>query len=315
VPPPSSWRITSILPPRSGRSACRPLQIVSGHMHNRSRLSARSRGWMRLPRVTLVGINCGITNVRVPVERSRMLTFLVRTKRFLRELRSGAPAGRQPSTSRTSSQAEILAKSPIGSIRQLFFDVLIDDKKRWSLRVIRRIVSEPTPPSAAVIIASGPPMSSVLGAVLAGRRLGIPVIVDLRGPIYMETSRGAPDHSFELQWGAALWRDMSCGARRTSHHVTFAPYKASAPLSGDRRSHQFVRGIGGVSCAQSSDEAALRTLLGDVYRRHVVQGTLRAPSPRDIWEYSRAAQNQRFIAVIEKASCGGADRPRSAVGC
>jgi hypothetical protein len=83
----------------------------------------------------------------------------------------------------------------------------------------------------------------------------------------------------------------------------------------DSDTAMLVRSIGGVSCVQSRDETALRGLLRDVYRRHVIEGTLRAPSPRDIEEYSRSAQNKLFLAVIEKARRGALDHPPNPVGC
>ena len=413
---------------------------------------------------SLAAANCrldqlrGYELVKVPVESSVVLKFLVRVKRLLRELRAGPSTSNQTAKRQTSAQAGNPAQSRSSWIRQAFFAVLhlIDDKKRWSLQAMRRIISASAP---AVIIASGPPMSSLLGAILAGRRLGIPVVVDLRDPIWMETDQGTPDHSFQLQWGRRAlerfvlqratyvtttspslcarlqarypeivdriaciyngfdeeplaqrsntarklvivyagtlylnrdpfpfleavghllsrrdvdasrvevlfagdcerYREISLRQWLADHSwggaVTIYPFLEAQELKQlygratlllnfaegqrmqvpaktfellalgrellvlcepDSDTATLVHGITGVSCAQSRDVAAMRDLLLDVYRRHVLDGTVRAPLPRDICEYSRSAQNNRFVAVIEKVRLGVSDRPPSAVGC
>ena len=392
--------------------------------------------------------------IRIPIVRSRSLAFLVRMKSRLRRLRSTASPGSRSAEPGTLAKVGNPEVARSRSLRRLLFDILhvIDDKKRWSLHAMRKIMSAQEVPRTGVMIVSGPPMSTLLGAVLAARRLGIPIVVDLRDPICIQTAKGTPDHGFQAQWGRrALERYV---LRRATFVTTTSPslrkrLQITYPEVGDRISCIYngfdeeplpersstgnrlvvvyagalyinrnpfpflesvghlltqddvdasrveilfagecdqyrgislrrwladrpwgdavkiyprldsrdlmqlyeratlllnfaegqrtqvpaktfellalgrellvlcepdsdtaalVQGITGVSCAQSGDEVALRRLLLDVYQRHVVQGTLRAPLLREISQYSRAAQNERFVAVLDKIRRGVSDR-------
>src|SRR5262249_19510193 len=66
----------------------------------------------------------GYDLIRVPIERSVTLAVLVRIKRFLRELRSGAVAAREPSKPGGSAGKPSPASGWGGSVRGLIFDVL-----------------------------------------------------------------------------------------------------------------------------------------------------------------------------------------------
>ena len=140
---------------------------------------------------------------RIPSEHSKVLTFLVRAKRRLRRLRSGT---------RTDGQGDGFPNDASGdnqssnSIRGLLFNIVgvLDDKKRWTFRAARRIVGASKALRPAVIVASGPPMSTLVGAIIASQRLAIPVVVDLRDPICQEGRNGTGGHGAPVQWGRRL---------------------------------------------------------------------------------------------------------------
>jgi Glycosyl transferase 4-like domain len=67
----------------------------------------------------------------------------------------------------------------------------------------------------------------------------------------------------------------------------------------DSDTAKVVRGIDGVSCMSAKNRSAIQTWLGDLYRRHVSEGTLRAPSCDAIAAFSRMSQNRKFLDVIE----------------
>ena len=383
--------------------------------------------------------------IRVPVHTGGALRFLVRMRNLLR--RAGLPSpGSQSADPAASIRVETPGSGARASLRRLVLAIvhLLDDKKRWSLQAAMRLMRAPRAGRAAVMIVSSPPLSPLLAAIVAGRWLRVPVIVDLRDPIFLRTELGMADNRFYSQWGRrALERyvlrraahvtttspslhrllrtsypevadRISCiyngfdedplppraatgnrlvilyagalylsrnpfpfleavgdlfthpeiDARRVELHfagecdeycgvplrgwlagrpwsdvVTIHPRLESAELGklydratlllnfaegqrmqvpaktfellargrellvlcepeGDTAS--IVRGISGVSCAQSSDPIALRALLRDIYRRHVVDGTLRAPLAAEIARYCRSAQNERFVELIEK---------------
>ena len=378
--------------------------------------------------------------IRVPVRAARALRFLVRMKTLLRQAvlpSSVAPAaGSESATSGDGARA---------SLRRLVLGIvyLLDDKKRWSLEAALRLMRARRVGRGAVMIVSAPPLSPLLAAIVTGRWLRVPVIVDLRDPIFLRTEQGTADNRFFSQWGRrALERYVS---RRAAHITTTSPslhrlLRASYPQIADRISciyngfdddplppragtgnrlvilyagalylnrnpfpfleavddllaqagvdarrvelhfageceqyrgvalrgwlagrtwsdavsihprlepaelgklydratlllnfaegqrmqvpaktfellargrellvlcepesdtGSIVRGMTGVSCVQSSDPIALGALLADIYRRHVVDGTLRAPLASEISRYSRSAQNERFMRVIE----------------
>jgi hypothetical protein len=379
---------------------------------------------------------------RIPSEQSRVLTFLVRAKRRLRRLRSGMRTDGQGDGSLNDASGD---NQPSNSIRRLLFNIVgvLDDKKRWTLGAARRIVGAPNALCPAVIVVSGPPMSTLLGAIMASQRLDIPVVVDLRDPICLEDRHGTAGDGAPVQWGrrlleryvmrratcvtttspslqsdlqtryAGLKNRISCiyngfdcepsppllhtgnrlvivyaGAlylnrnpfpffaaledilshedvdesrievlfagecehyrgvelrgwlakRRCSPVVTILPRLTAPDLNElyaratlllnfaegqrmqvpaktfellalgrevlmlcepDSDTASVVRRISSVTCAQSSDAIGLRKVLLDVYDRHVGQGCLRTADPKEITEYSRSVQNERFISLIQ----------------
>ena len=72
-----------------------------------------------------------------------------------------------------------------------------------------------------------------------------------------------------------------------------------------------VRGMEGVSCVNSARHGELDSILLDLYRRHVIEGTLRTPPLEQISQYSRDAQNSRFISLLESVTSAPARHPLS----
>lgn len=139
-----------------------------------------------------------VTFCRVTDKPSPILALLVRIKKWVRTTRITS------SESISQRQPVVSAQIPNRSrLNQLFFDVLyvIDNKKRWSLDALNLITATlaRTPPK--VLIVSGPPMSSLIAATLSGRRLAIPVVVDLRDPIYAEDAQTLAGQGVPVQFG------------------------------------------------------------------------------------------------------------------
>jgi glycosyltransferase involved in cell wall biosynthesis len=394
----------------------------------------------------------GYKLVRVPDAPSRTVAFLVRLKRHLRQLlmsrsstvASGAASRRAPS--------EGVAERGWSALRRYLFLFLhvIDDHKGWAVRAARRAINVAGRTHSPVIVVSGPPASVVLAATWAARNSGVPVIVDLRDPICMETVSGEPAAGIPNQWGrrwleryvvrradgivttspslrrqlqqrypqhaeritcilngfdenprpsrvhtehrlvivyagtlylnrnpfpfleAVEWllshADVDASRveivfagdcheyrgtplrtwldqRRCGSRVTILPQLDPQPLrmlyeratlllnfaegqrmqipaktfellalgreilvlcEPDSDTGRLVAGLSGVSCAASSDAPRLQELLWDAYQRHAIAGTLRAPPPGEIAQFSRASQNERFVSLIENARRAGA---------
>ena len=72
----------------------------------------------------------------------------------------------------------------------------------------------------------------------------------------------------------------------------------------DSDTAKVVQGLAGVSCICSSDAPALLAMIRALYHRHVQEGRLSAPAHKDIWRYSRTAQNERFRTLIRRVRDG-----------
>jgi hypothetical protein len=384
----------------------------------------------------------------VPNRTSRLLGLLVRAKKILQKAR--------PQLTDSAGAEGIVKPSALGLhdkpswLHRLFFNVLyvIDNKKGWSRRCARLLVATSKSKLPAIIIVSGPPMSSLIAAVVAGRRLRIPVILDLRDPIYGEDRQTLAGHGVPIQWGRRMLERLivpsAASVTTTSptlqerlrtryptmrHRVTciyngydgelcpkkertdnrlvmvyagslymnrnpfpfleiledvllrpdvnierinvifagdcqqyggvsltawlanrrcanvvqlhtrlnseelgrlyhratlllnFAegqpmqiPAKTFELLSLGREILAFceptsdtasvLRNLEGVACVSSDDREGLRSAILDIYHRHVVQGVLNAPSPEAVSSYSRAAQNRRFLEVVNATTTG-----------
>jgi hypothetical protein len=73
-----------------------------------------------------------------------------------------------------------------------------------------------------------------------------------------------------------------------------------ALCESDSDTARVLDGIPGTIRVDPADTAALRAALRDLYRRHVVDGCLRALPLESVRQYSRAIQNQRFAAIIDR---------------
>jgi Glycosyl transferase 4-like domain len=140
---------------------------------------------------------------RIPDPPSAFISFVVRAKQALknswRAIRDPTPTGQ------VGYQAipAVTARTPRLTARKLFFDVVhvVDDKKRWSLRMAGSIFRASRRSLPGVIIVSGPPMSSLIGATFVARLLRVPLIVDLRDPIVAENELIAAGEGLPIQWG------------------------------------------------------------------------------------------------------------------
>jgi glycosyltransferase involved in cell wall biosynthesis len=113
------------------------------------------------------------------------MNLMVRLKRRLsRSLGNTEPNEQSPTVAPGGDGTPSTRKLSVSRIRELFFRVVmfLDEHKQWSWRASRaaeRLHHAATP---AAIVASGPPMSLLIGAARAARKRGIPLIVDLRDP-------------------------------------------------------------------------------------------------------------------------------------
>ncbi|HTD13191.1 MAG TPA: glycosyltransferase [Steroidobacteraceae bacterium] len=65
---------------------------------------------------------------------------------------------------------------------------------------------------------------------------------------------------------------------------------------------RLVAGMRGVIQVDQSDHGALEAVLLDLYRRHVVAGTLDVPAEGDVRRFSRALSNERFYEVLSRVA-------------
>ena len=66
----------------------------------------------------------------------------------------------------------------------------------------------------------------------------------------------------------------------------------------DSETAQLVATIGGVNQADQRDPAAMEQVILDLYRRHVIEGQLTAPSMVEVAKFSRLAANEQFWALL-----------------
>ena len=70
----------------------------------------------------------------------------------------------------------------------------------------------------------------------------------------------------------------------------------------DSESAQLVAKIPGVLQVDPRNVEALDRVLLDLYKRHVIQGRLRAPAEQDVAAFSRAAANDTFWQIMKSIS-------------
>jgi hypothetical protein len=118
-----------------------------------------------------------------------LIALLVRAKRLV--LGRGAAAEASGPQRRAARGTVTPGRSWLAALHGIFFALvhLVDNTKGWSRSAARHLVRLGRREPAGLIIVSGPPMSPLYAAISAGRRLRVPVLVDLRDPLYYE--RGA----------------------------------------------------------------------------------------------------------------------------
>jgi hypothetical protein len=150
---------------------------------------------------------------------SKALGLLVAVRRYLRRRPS---RNRQPAKPPQGPTSPPAAASRSRAYR-LFFDFLyvIDSKKQWALRATYRMLSASRAHAFQTIVVSGPPMSSLIAGIIFGRRLGIPVITDLRDPIYAEDAKTLSGEGVPVRWGRERLERFV--AHHSSHITTSSP--------------------------------------------------------------------------------------------
>ena len=62
---------------------------------------------------------------------------------------------------------------------------------------------------------------------------------------------------------------------------------------------RLIGGVPGVTCVDPSDDVRLDLAIADLYRRHVLTGTLTAPPASAVHEFSREVQNPAFLQLVQ----------------
>jgi glycosyltransferase involved in cell wall biosynthesis len=133
-----------------------------------------------------------------------------------------------------------------------------------------------------------------LNSWLSGRRVGR--IVSIR-------PRLGPAELAELYEAATLLLNFAEGQKMQVPAKTFELLALGREVlmlcESDSDTAAVVRGIEGVSCISTASRPSIRACLEDLYRRHVIEGTLHAPSRDAIAAFSRTSQNRKFLDAIE----------------
>ena len=174
---------------------------------------------------------------RVQDPPSSIIAFLVGTKRLLRQILAGVRR-RQPVAVKSTVKSPPEGQGSERSVlHRLVFNVLhvVDDKKGWTIRLWRTVQAALKNQPGAVIIVSGPPMSSLLGASLAARAMRVPIIVDIRDALVGEYEQSISGHGVPNQWGRRIleWYVL--------HHATFVVATSPSLLALLQRRYPDVR--------------------------------------------------------------------------
>lgn len=129
--------------------------------------------------------------------------------------RTTAPAGETAAPARPSITARLLA--PIERHYHLAVGA-IDDLKRWTAIAVRRALRMDGARTADVVLVSGPPWSTVVGAMLLSRRLHTPLVIDFRDPWY-DRNLSADAYPFYLR-AIDRWAERLCMRRASAVVVT-----------------------------------------------------------------------------------------------
>ena len=138
--------------------------------------------------------------VWVPKREPVFLKKLAVAKRAIRRLfRSTVQQdGTLPPIAPPAQSIEPLVTSPSLLVR---LAILIDVEKRWSFAAARRAYLEGRVHQPRAVMASGPPMSSLIAAAWVARRLRIPLILDFRDPwVHKTPPKPAAKKSLEARF-------------------------------------------------------------------------------------------------------------------
>jgi Glycosyl transferase 4-like domain len=117
--------------------------------------------------------------IAIPVARPKrvFLDALVTLKRGVTRKTYAGPGGR------LSAQGQLTRGA--NKIRELYFRIvyMLDDNKRWAWQASRAAVHACRKYDAKLILASGPPPSTLYAGGRAARKAGIPYVADLRDPL------------------------------------------------------------------------------------------------------------------------------------
>jgi len=123
--------------------------------------------------------------IAVPVKRPSRpwLDLLVTLKRLVSSSSRARPASPIPPASEPADAAA-RAATPRTRLRDGYFRVIyfIDHYKKWSWRVSKAAIRAGREHGAVLLLASGPPHSTLLAGAWAALRLGVPYVADLRDP-------------------------------------------------------------------------------------------------------------------------------------
>jgi serine acetyltransferase len=139
--------------------------------------------------------------IAIPVKRPGRpwLDLLVALKRMVRSQRNAHPddpAARAVEASQQQAAASLRAR-----LREAYFRVtyFVDHYKKWSWRAAKAAIRAGSEHHAALILASGPPHSTLLAAAWAARKLDIPYVADLRDPWSDLLAVAHPNRRIELR--------------------------------------------------------------------------------------------------------------------
>ena len=224
----------------------------------------------------------GCTLVPIPESGRTLLDLMIMAKASLARWR-----GRRTklSSALTVAADQSTSEVPCASrLKDAFFAALyaVDDKKRWSLRASRKAASAAKTHRAEIIFASGPPMSPLGAAILAGRRAGVPVVIDFRDPCFYPLSGGG--HSWVTRFSNSIRRRFEAWVvRRADAIVCTAPslgelLRQRYPDAADRV-HFIPNGFDGTPAPPAPTHGLLHIVFaGELYLNRNPLGFLEAVS-------------------------------------
>jgi serine acetyltransferase len=154
--------------------------------------------------------------IAIPVARPERpwLDLLVALKRRVTSQCNAAADSAPPGADTSGVPSEGPALSFRARLRGGYFRLVyfVDEYKKWAWNAARAAVRAGRDYEATLIVASGPPHSGLLAGAFAGRRLGIPYVVDFRDPWSDTLTVNHPDRRMELRLQRLLERWVVRGA-------------------------------------------------------------------------------------------------------